>query len=218
MSNNDLLSIGKKFETDKVTHFYLPHYEKILSHLRDSHIKILEIGVFKGASIRMWREYFPNAEIHCVDINEINLSDLNNVTMHIVDCDSKESLKSFAEKLGEFDVIIDDGGHTMRQQQNALEVLWPNLKKGGIFIMEDMHTSIKEFYPEYNVENQPTTYDLFISLLQKERFQSSYISATSFEDIKSSVDKVEIIWSKKIISNNPKRPFNASITSYLTKI
>lgn len=220
MLKNDLFDIGLKFKTDKVTHFFLHHYDDILNHLRSSKIRLLEIGVYKGASIKMWREYFPHAEIHCIDINQIDLSDLNDVTMHIVNCDNKNDLKNLAEKLGDFDIIIDDGGHTMRQQQNSFEVFWPKVKKDGIFIMEDMHTSIYNLYPGHNAENEPTTYDLFDSLIQNKDFHSSYISLDSYNEIKKSTNKIEIIWSKKKFSNrnNANTLYNASITAYVTKL
>lgn len=216
--NNELFEIGMKYETDKVSHFFLHHYDKEFNKLRNSPLRLLEIGVYKGASIRMWREYFPHAEIHCIDINRIDLSNLNNVHMHIVDCDKKEDLQKEAAALGFFDIIIDDGGHTMRQQQNAFEIFWHQLKSGGTFIMEDMHTSIKELYAGHNEENQPTTYSLVHSLLKKKPFVSSYISKSSYENISKSVGKVEIIWSKHILSNDATRPINASITSFINKV
>lgn len=216
--NNELFEIGLKYGTDKVTHYFLHHYDAAFNHLRNEPIRFLEIGVFKGASIRMWREYFPNAEIHCIDINKIDLSDLNGVTMHITDCDNKQALSELSEKLGEFDIVIDDGGHTMRQQQNALEVFWKKTKSGGVFVMEDLHTSIKPYYASYNHENQPTTYELIESLINKDDFSSSYISKESYKEIAKDVGKVNIIWSKKIISNDPVRPWNASITSFINKV
>ena len=217
MLNNELFELGKKYQTDKVTHFFLHHYDNAFNHLRDKHLRLLEIGVYKGSSIRMWRDYFPNAEIHCIDINHVDLSDLKNVTMHIANCDSKLELKNLASKLGEFDIIIDDGGHSMKQQQNAFEIFWKNLKSKGTFVMEDLHTSINFLYPGHNEEKQPTTYDLLMSLLKKESFFSNYISKESYEDLSKTVDKVDIIWSKKIISNDKLKPFNASITSFITK-
>jgi hypothetical protein len=217
MMENDLFEIGKKYGTDKVTHFYLHHYDKLLSPSRHSKLKLLEIGIYKGSSIRMWREYFPNAEIHCVDINRIDLSDMMNTHQHTVDCDNKEALKNLASQVGDFDIIIDDGGHTMRQQQNALDVFWPSLKPGGIFIMEDIHTSFKHLYNHCNSENQPTTYDLLESLRRGESFESKYIDLKSYEEIMRTVNRVEIIWSKRILTNDAKKPENASITSFLTK-
>ena len=83
-----------------------------------------------------------------------------------------------------------------------------------------MHTSIYNLYPGHNAENEPTTYDLFDSLMQNKDFHSSYISLDSYNEIKKSTNKIEIIWSKKKFSNrnNANTLYNASITAYVTKL
>lgn len=219
---NNLFELGCKHQTDKTTHFFLHHYDRILNDLRDLPIRLLEIGVFRGASIKMWREYFPKAEIHCIDIHKIDISTVKDVTLHNVDCDDEISLTNLANMLGNFDVVIDDGGHTMRQQQNALKAFWPYVKNNGIFIMEDMHTSLGHLYPSYNAEKQPTTYELIDCLRKKTAFSSSFINESEYQKILKDIKRVEIIWSKRILSSditdNPKDEENVSITSFLQKV
>jgi hypothetical protein len=213
---NDLFEIGLKTETDKASHFYLHHYDRILSKFRDKNIKLLEIGVWKGQSIQMWREYFPNAEIHCVDINFIDLQ-IPGVVFHRVDCDNLSSLADLAKELGNLDVVIDDGGHTMRQQQFAFKCLWKSVNQDGIFIMEDMHTSLKNLYPRASdgVSEKSTTLEMFECLRKNREFSSPFISSEEFKSYQSTADKVEIIWSKQIQTNYSQD--NASITGFVTK-
>lgn len=65
---------------------------------------------------------------------------------HFIDQSNKEDLHAFASQIGPFDIILDDGGHTMDQQINSLNALFPYLKAGGLYIIEDLHTSYWEVY------------------------------------------------------------------------
>ena len=197
-----LEEIGTKYGTDKVEHRYLSHYEAVLGHLRDKSIKMLEIGVLRGQSLLMWQEYFQKAEIHGADIDfspsKKNLEGVPRIHLHLMNCDFSSDLKTFARGNKDFDVIVDDGGHTMRQQQLALKVLWKNLLPGGIFIMEDLHTSLKAHYPEHNHDNQPTTLELLECLESGSTdFQSHYLSKKEVEEIASEVASCRVIWSRE---------------------
>lgn len=212
-----LEAIGRRHGTDKVEHRYLGHYEEALGHLRDRAIKVLEVGVFHGQSILMWREYFPKAEIHGVDIDFSAsgkvLAGTPGVHLHRVNCDVEEEIAEFARQHGGFDVIIDDGGHTMRQQQLALKVLWKVLSPGGLFIMEDLHTSLEEFYPGYNAERQPTTLSLLEELVYRvDSFESRFITHADVAEIMSQTDLAKVIWSRS--AEGSRAP---SITSILWK-
>lgn len=144
-----LQEIGLKTGTDKAhTHKYCDFYEKVLP--KDPK-RILEIGVKYGSSLRMWKEYFPDAEIIGIDIAEpIQVEGC--VVLQIDQCDQ------FAlSELGMFDLIIDDGSHmTLHQQISFNQLYYHNLNQGGLYIMEDLHTS---FCPDY-INSKYTTYEL----------------------------------------------------------
>lgn len=131
-----------KYGTDKSSkcHNYTVVYEQMFGSIRDEPLKILEIGVGTGASLRMWEEYFPNAEVHGIDTTLENLTEpaINNnrLTFHIGD----QADKDFLDRIGmDFDIIIDDGSHRVEDQIFTFKHLWPNTKL--LYIIEDVYTS-----------------------------------------------------------------------------
>ena len=116
---------------------YLDVYERHLAQYRGRPITMLEIGVQSGGSLRMWRDYFgPAARVVGVDIDPrcARLEDPD-TTVVIGDQEDPRFMASLAERFGPFDVVIDDGGHTMAQQARTLEVLWPAIRTGGVLIV-----------------------------------------------------------------------------------
>ena len=96
----------------------------------------------------MWKSYFgPQARIVGVDINP-RCANLGEPQIEIVigDQEDRQFLKSLANRVGDIDVLIEDGGHTMAQQIATFEELWPNIVDGGVFLIEDLHTS---YWPKY---------------------------------------------------------------------
>lgn len=148
-----LHEIGLKHKTDKATfHRYCDFYEENLPG-RNFSGRILEIGVMHGASLRMWKEFYPKAEIIGIDIAP-RIRNIEGITIRKIDSRDITTLKT----LGNFDIIIDDGSHTMIDQQIAYWWLYHNqLNDGGYFIMEDCHTSFMKQY----INAPKTTYDLF---------------------------------------------------------
>lgn len=128
-----LHDIGLKWETDKATlHEYLDFYEQ---HLPKKIGRLLEIGVSNGASVRMWHDYYPEAEIIGIDNGgpPLKFDGITNLFM-----DSKDVVA--LRELGKFDVIVDDGSHFSLDQQVAFEFLFDQqLNKGGVYIIEDLH-------------------------------------------------------------------------------
>lgn len=123
----------------KEKHF-LEAYEK---HFKDRKpTRILEIGVQSGGSLELWRQYFPTAEIIGIDTDEsCKEHEGENIKVFIGD---QHDVK-FLETLGNFDIIIDDGGHYMTQQQVSMNTLLANqLNDGGLYVIEDLHTSYWE--------------------------------------------------------------------------
>lgn len=138
-----LHDIGMKFGTDKAyLHNFCLFYEPFIKHLRYKPIRILEIGVYNGNSVRMWEDYFPYAEIVVVDINPA-CKDYKYNSDRITTILGDQTDRKFLHSLpGEFDIILEDGGHTMEQQAISLGCLFQKVKKGGVYILEDLHTSL----------------------------------------------------------------------------
>ena len=117
---------------------FLEIYDKHFFPWKDKHTRLLEIGVQYGGSLKIWREYFKDLELTGVDI-------LPGCTQYATDTTKiligDQSNRDFLESLGSFDIVIDDGGHTMVQQQETFKVLFPKLSSGGIYVIEDTHTS-----------------------------------------------------------------------------
>lgn len=151
MTKKSLHEIGMKHGTDKATfHGFLEFYEQYLPKKVN---RLLEIGVYEGASLKMWKEFYPDAEIVGIDIMEPR-TDLGEG----IKCIQMDATDIFAlENLGMFDVIIDDGSHMTKDQQITLSSLFNNnLRNGGIYIMEDLHTS----YSKDFVNSQRTTVEI----------------------------------------------------------
>ncbi len=146
-----LTELGLIYGTDKTTyHNYTDFYDNILHNYRNKIIKMIEFGIASGSSLRMWHDYFPNALIYSYDINLAGNPNLSNVICKYTDQNSCDSLQTAMNdlELESIDFIIEDGGHFSNQQRNSLNISWKYLKKGGIYIIEDLHTNVKHWYPQ----------------------------------------------------------------------
>lgn len=136
---------------------YADIYQAYLHTRREEPLSLLEIGLgvtgpnwdakivhggnSGGASMKMWSEYLPQAKITGIDINPAHYLDTDRVKTYVVDQGCRKSLGNFLASHPDpsFDVIIDDGSHRADHQQVSLETLWPNLKPGGLYIIEDLN-------------------------------------------------------------------------------
>lgn len=134
MTLND---IALKYGTDKSKHGYCPFYEATLPK---NPRKLLEIGVLSGASIRMWKEYFPNTEIHGLDLFTDGVPDIDGVVWHKGNQCDWLLLEQLRKE--NFDVIIDDGSHNSRDQMMTFYGLF----NGQHYYIEDLHACDEEFY------------------------------------------------------------------------
>lgn len=156
-----LHELGLKHGTDKATyHGYCAFYEQ---HLPARHAcsALLEVGVKDGASLRMWRDWYHLARVVGVDINP---------PLAIAGCTvlQMDATMPIVRELlpGPWDVIIDDGSHRTLDQQTTFELLWPTLRPGGWYVVEDIHTS---WWPGY--QNAPrNTHDVL-----RERFPDALL-------------------------------------------
>lgn len=139
-----LQEIYKSFEhlTDKGNvHSYLETYDTLLSPYRRFPIRLVEIGVYKGGSIAMWAEYFAHPETKIIGVDmkdewEIDLSKDSRIKLVWGNAYDPKTL----EGMMPVDVVIDDGSHTLSDQQTAFHVLFPKLRPCGIYIIEGIQT------------------------------------------------------------------------------
>ena len=128
--------------TDKNTvHSYLPEYEKLLSHKKESAANILEIGINQGGSIKLWADYFTNAQVYGLDVEKTPewLKVYNRVTTFQQNAYDQNFIKShFIDKNIKFDIIIDDGPHTLEAMNFAAANYTKLLTENGIIIIEDI--------------------------------------------------------------------------------
>ncbi len=158
---------------------YFEVYEKHLQHLKGKNIHLVEVGVQKGGSLEMWSNWLgPQAKITGIDIDEACRElkyDQSNISILIGDQGSKEFWNQVEPVLGDIDVFIDDGGHTMEQQIVTFEAIFPKLKVGSIFICEDTHTSYMSHHGGY--VKAPSTFieysKDFIDVLHQDWWQQS---------------------------------------------
>lgn len=120
---------------------YFPVYERHLERFRDRPVRVLEIGVFSGGSLEMWRSYFgTNAAILGVDIDEACLAYARpGIEIAIGDQSDPTFWTGVLADRPPFDVVIDDGGHETHQQVATIEAVLPRMAPGGVYICEDVH-------------------------------------------------------------------------------
>ena len=131
----------------KLAH-YFNIYERHFGAFRGRPITLVEYGVSHGGSLQMWKHYFgPQARIIGVDIDP-RCASLAEPGIEIVigDQEDRQTHAQLREKYGAFDIVIDDGGHTMRQQIVTFEEMYPAVKDGGVYLAEDLLTS---YFPNW---------------------------------------------------------------------
>jgi hypothetical protein len=149
----DLTRLGRFYGTDKAYdhHRYTPLYERHLAHRRRDPLCVLEIGIggyadgTGGSSLRMWRTYFRKARIYGVDIEERDLREPRITTFRGSQSDP-EFLRGVIDQIGVPDVVIDDGSHRSDDTLATFDVLFPVLAGGGLYVIEDLHTSYRADY------------------------------------------------------------------------
>ena len=122
---------------------YLDVYHRLLAPWRSQDISFLEIGIWKGGSIKMWQDDFgAESRLTFLDIDPAcKAFEVPGLTVEIGDQSDGIFLQDVATKHGPFDIIIDDGGHKMKQQIASFNALWSRLSDGGLYVVEDTHTS-----------------------------------------------------------------------------
>ena len=154
LDGGELCRLATRFKTDKWgTHRYAQHYQRHLEHLRDKPIRLLEIGIGGyshptrgGASLRMWKAFFPRALVVGDDLHDKSALAEPRIVIVQADQSDTEALRRVSETYGPFDVIVDDGSHLSEHVRSTFETLFPLLAPDGIYAIEDLQTS---YWPEY---------------------------------------------------------------------
>jgi hypothetical protein len=168
-SLQELDELGKRYGTDKCSgencHDFLRKYEFFLKPLKHEAFTLLELGVFKGASLRTWADYFTKASIVGVDCEEVTRNEeggrIKVVIGNIAEAPFLESLKELQPR-----VIIDDASHWWPDQIRSLFVLYESLASGGIYIVEDVHTSFQPLAPLFSCGLEIVPFSLLLKIAE----------------------------------------------------
>jgi len=114
-------------------------YDKHFAKFRDQPINILEIGVLRGGSMRMWEKYFPKANIFGIDIDEECLQYQSDRTKIFIGDQSDVSfLRNVKAKIPRIDILIDDGSHRAKDQKITFDEMYYHVRKPGVYLIEDI--------------------------------------------------------------------------------
>ena len=129
-------------------HHYFEIYHRHFAGFRGCSPVVIEIGVWNGGSLQMWHHYFgPGTRVIGIDVNPQALQFKDEMTEILIgDQADRRFLADIRKRVPHVDIVIDDGGHTMTQQITTFEELYSHVQPNGIYLCEDMHTSL---WPEF---------------------------------------------------------------------
>lgn len=173
-------ALAVRYRTDKshLTHNFAQFYDFHLASQRDRELKLLEIGLGRGASIRMWKRYFPKAELFAIEsLERRKIYRFLGAKVFIGRQQDKTFLGTVMDEIGRVDIIIDDGSHRVDDQQITLGLLFPYLRPGGYYIIEDIHTSFPTSGDDFGLapDGSNSTYGMLQRFQRTGRFDSRYL-------------------------------------------
>ncbi len=186
----DLTDWAWHFKTDKWGgHWYTPHYERHLRHLRRQPITLLEIGVGGydlvgegGASLRMWERWLPRARIVGLDIEDKRWAAGGRIHVHQGNQVDATVLRAIVAEHGPIQVVIDDGSHRPEHIRETFRLLFPLLPDGAIYAIEDTQTS---YWPAWggstDIDDPATTIAFVKDLLDGLHHEEMLIDRPSSE-------------------------------------
>lgn len=171
----NLIRLGQIFQTDKWgNHWYLQHYETHFRSRRTRRLNLLEIGIGGysdpgkgGNSLKTWKAYFPNANIFGIDIFDKRGVEEGRIKTFQGSQVDEQFLKRVVEEIGGVDIVIDDGSHINSDVIRTFAILFPLLRRDGIYAVEDTQTS---YWPGFGgsseeLNSRATIMGYFASLL-----------------------------------------------------
>ena len=188
----NLTDLADRFGSDKgsTKHRYTELYQMLFHPYRGRKISFLEMGLQIGGpehgqsadrkttdlpSVRMWLEYFPKARIHGLDVSDFAWFAADRFNFHRCDMEDRANIAKAAANLPAMDIIIDDASHASHHQQNGFLELFPRLKPGGLYVIEDLR-----WQPEaYERPGITKTADLFRGFSESRSFKHSNAATES---------------------------------------
>lgn len=207
----ELNDIMVKYGTDKQSelHNYVKFYDSYFSPIKEKKLKILEIGIYRpplngratvGASLKTWYDYFSNSKIIGLDVDNFTDVDNDRIFTFIANQEKRvgdetfNGLNNIIEKFGDdFDIIIDDGGHTMRQQQITLGYMFKFLKSNGLFVIEDLHTSYFAQHAYNNTNTINTTLKIIQDYIKTGTFNSEFMLDEEKKYLIENIESIELL-------------------------
>jgi hypothetical protein len=138
------LKRGRREHLAQKWHHYFDIYAQKLERFRGSAPTILEIGVHRGGSLAIWRDWLgPGARVYGLDLDPSCAENPPQGTRIFVgDQSDRAVLRHILEEIGTPDIIVDDGGHTAVQQITTFEEIYHRMAPEGVYIVEDTHTAL----------------------------------------------------------------------------
>ena len=184
-----LENIVNNITTDKNTaHSYLPLYDKLLEGKKDTAKNVLEVGVYKGGSIKLWHDYFVNATIYGIESDNGNMiceeviknNDRVKLCLSTDAYDDNFIITEFLNKDIKFDFMLDDGPHSLASQQLFIKLYSQIMTNDGILIIEDVQSwdwietlknavpeDLKQFIKIYDLRSNKNQYDDIVFTIDK---------------------------------------------------
>jgi len=195
-----LSELGIKYGTDKASHHqFTPFYNSVLEKHREEFTNVMEIGILTNASLKMWEEYFPNANIVGVDNEVREEHKTDRTSIFLADQSQPHQLERVIDlTTKEYDMILDDGSHLAPHQYISWATLFKYIKPGGYYIIEDLHCNYFPKWPMWRDNNVIITPLEAVSTLRAELsgddevFRYQYISDEDAAYIKEHTESVEI--------------------------
>jgi len=186
--SHNLRRLAGVYGTGKAdTHNYATHYQQHFADKRLQPLKILEIGVGGyddplqgGSSLRMWKRFFPKAEVFGIDIHDKSAIAESRITIMQGSQNDTDFLKEVVSRIGPIDIVIDDGSHINSDVLKSFEFLFPYLDENGTYVIEDTQTSYWPKYggDSYSLSKPSTTMGYFKSLVDGLNYEE--IARSSF--------------------------------------
>jgi hypothetical protein len=197
------------YNTDKYSHGFIDVYEPYFNQMKDVK-NVLEIGVYNGDSLNYFSNYFKDADIYGIDIIDKTQYDSDKIKTFMLNQENRGDISTFLSKNNiEYDIILDDGGHTMRQQQISFGMFFKNVKSGGLYILEDLHTSRLDNFGTIFKTDLITSLDMLYNLKYTNNLVSNHITDDEKRYIEENVESI-FIWSVNA-------QYNQSVTAIIKK-